>query len=53
VDSGLIVVGGANHNLFVSAHRLNMERISQKCVERAIVVRFFTQFNTKLAFSAL
>uniref|UniRef100_A0A915D1Y6 Uncharacterized protein n=1 Tax=Ditylenchus dipsaci TaxID=166011 RepID=A0A915D1Y6_9BILA len=37
VDSGLIVVGAANHNLFVSQLRLNIERISQKCVERTIV----------------
>ncbi|KAI1705778.1 protein sumv-2 [Ditylenchus destructor] len=37
VDNGLIVVGGANHNLLVSHHKLNIERVSQKCVERTIV----------------
>lgn len=41
VDTGLVVVGGANHNLFVSALRLNLERVSQKLVDRKIVVELF------------
>lgn len=37
IDTGLIEVGSANGNLFVSQLRLNLERVSQKCVDRRIV----------------
>ncbi|KAI1696543.1 protein sumv-2 [Ditylenchus destructor] len=49
--TGLVVVGGANHNLFVSHQRLNIERVSQKCVERTIVehtVKFMKQVMNDL-----
>lgn len=38
VDTGLIVIGGANQNLFVSQFQLAIERLTQKYVERMIVV---------------
>jgi len=51
VDSGMVVVGSANHNLYVSSTRLTLERLSQKCVERSIiesVVDFVRQVTTDL-----
>ena len=48
VDTGLIVVGSANNNLFVSSIRLNLERVSQKIVDRKIVehtIDFIKQVN--------
>uniref|UniRef100_A0A914D262 KANSL3 helical domain-containing protein n=1 Tax=Acrobeloides nanus TaxID=290746 RepID=A0A914D262_9BILA len=36
-ENGLIVVGGANSNLYVNALRLSMERVSQRCVARTIL----------------
>lgn len=45
-DSGLVVVGGADRNLYVSPLWLGVERVSQHCVDRAIlehVVDFMKQ----------
>lgn len=39
MESGLIVVGEANHNLLVSPLRLSIERISQKFVDLRIMVK--------------
>lgn len=38
-ESGLVVVGGADNNLYVSPLVLSIERVSQHCVDRIILVR--------------
>lgn len=38
-ESGLVVVNGADNNLYVSPLILSVERISQHCVDRIIFVR--------------
>jgi hypothetical protein len=45
-ESGLVVVGGADNNLYVSPLKLSVERISQHCVDRIIFVcHFLSVFN--------
>jgi hypothetical protein len=54
-DSGLIIVGGANRNLYVNAMRLSTERVSQRFVERAIlghVIDFMRQVTQESGLSA-
>lgn len=38
-DTGLVVVGGADRNLYVSPTVLATERVSQRCVDRTVLVR--------------
>lgn len=40
-ETGLVVVGGADNELRVSSLTLSVERLTQKCVDRAIMVSDF------------
>lgn len=37
-ETGLVIVGGADRNLYVSPRVLTTERVSQRCVERSVLV---------------
>lgn len=54
-DTGLVVVGGADDNLYVTPSYLSVERVSQHCVDRILldhVVDFMRQVIDECGMSA-